>query len=239
MIWIPKVIIGAVWLYRKSKSFSIYSRCDAATCLFPQHNIIFKYIIDLCCPYKGCHAAPDLARTYQSRIPYPKTWLSLWLISLKCSTLVRCLTIWECLAKLWGTIQDHMQIDYSLALILQRLPGSGRPCKDPKNVNDLALPGKGPRAAGYPYISYLPMARICHFSWWYSRCNVISQSLTLRSSSHFKHQAPEGLNSDCTIIVGPVPDVQLMPKRNSASKSQSYSALSSMFSSCRTTNNAR
>jgi hypothetical protein len=33
-----------------------------------------------------------------------------------------------------------------------------------KNGDDLALPGKGPRAVGYPYISYLPVARICTFS---------------------------------------------------------------------------
>jgi hypothetical protein len=34
----------------------------------------------------------------------------------------------------------------------------------PKNRSDLALPGKDHQTIGYPYISYLPIARICNFS---------------------------------------------------------------------------
>ena len=76
-------------------------------------------------------ALQHLARTHQPGITYPRTQPTPWLISPKCKTIVRRITIWDCIAKLWGVIQDYIRIDYNLALSLQMLPGSGRPCKSP------------------------------------------------------------------------------------------------------------
>jgi hypothetical protein len=43
----------------------------------------------------------------------------------------------------------------NLAFILPSLPGSGNLAITPENGDDLALPGKGTRTVGYPYISHL------------------------------------------------------------------------------------
>jgi hypothetical protein len=61
-------------------------------------------------------------------------------------------------------LQFLIQIADNIGFLLQRLPGSGELATIPKNGDALAWPGKGPRAVGYHYISYLPVARFCTFS---------------------------------------------------------------------------
>jgi hypothetical protein len=78
--------------------------------------------------------------------------------------IVRYVPIRDCLAMLLGTIQYHTLIGENIALLLQRLPSSRKLAATPKNGDDLGLPGKGPRSAGYPYISYLRVARFWNFS---------------------------------------------------------------------------
>ena len=128
-----------------------------------QYNITVNYIMTLHHSYKGFRAAAIFASTHRPGVTYLWTWPRLWLTSSKRVTILRCLLIRDCLASVRGTMQYYIELDNNLAFLLQRLPSNGDPCNCPQECPLSCLARQRPQSIGYPYISYLPTARICHF----------------------------------------------------------------------------